>query len=279
MLAGMEVVRTAEALRPFWGGSFVPTMGALHAGHAALIRRAAEAGGPVVVSVFVNPTQFGPTEDFSRYPRTLDADIEVALEAGADVVFAPESDVIYPPGVAIDTPPLPSVATEPGLEDAHRPGHFTGVCQVVSRLFDLARPNYAIFGEKDFQQLRVIEAMVAAHEMRWPGLLILAHPTVREPDGLALSSRNRYLRPEQRDRALGLSRALRVAHAAQRPETAETLMRETLEAHGLTIDYADVRDARTLLPVDSLEQPARALIAARLDEVRLIDNQTMTVWR
>jgi pantoate--beta-alanine ligase len=160
-----------------------------------------------------------------------------------------------------------------------RPGHFGGVCQVVARLFDLCRPAEAHFGEKDFQQLRVIMEMVDRSEGRWDGLRVVPGPTVRERDGLAMSSRNRYLTPERRDTALGVYRALQMAMSAQRPATAESLMRETLEQHGFEIDYAVVRDARTLMPVSGLETPCRALIAARLPEVRLIDNLAMPVWR
>jgi pantoate--beta-alanine ligase len=153
------------------------------------------------------------------------------------------------------------------------------VCQVVARLFDLCRPAVAVFGEKDWQQLRVITAMAEGLAGRWPGLRIEPAPTVRDPDGLAMSSRNRYLRPEQREQALGLVRALQMAASAQRPATAEALMRSTLEAHGLAVDYAVVRDARTLLPVQGFERPTRGLIAARLDTVRLIDNMALPICR
>jgi len=253
-------------------------MGALHEGHAALIRRARKLATPVVVSVFVNPTQFGPGEDFERYPRTLDADLAVAEAAGADLLFAPEVSHIYPSGLSRGVPALPPVATRPQLEDAARPGHFAGVCQVVARLFDLVPASVAVFGEKDWQQLQVIRAVVAQEAPRWPSLRIVGHPTVRERDGLALSSRNRYLRPEQREQALGLSRALQVAASAQRPETAERLMRSMLEEHGLSIDYAVIRDAATLEPVTGFERATRALIAARLEQVRLIDNAAMPRW-
>lgn len=279
--AEMLVVHLPQELRAFAHAAFVPTMGALHEGHAALVRRAREVvgrDGSVVVSVFVNPTQFAPGEDFAKYPRTLEHDVALAAAAGADALFAPTVETVYPPGAPASlSPRLPPVATEPRLEDAHRPSHFAGVCQVVARLFDLVMPSAAIFGEKDFQQLRVIESMVTHERGRWPSLRIVAHPTVREPDGLAMSSRNRYLRVEQREQALGLSRALQVA-AAPRPATAEARMRATLEGVGLSIDYAVVRDAKTLMPVDTFERPTRALIAARLGLVRLIDNAAMPVW-
>jgi pantoate--beta-alanine ligase len=237
-----------------------------------------------VATIFVNPTQFGPREDFSRYPRTLEADLRIAQAAGAVAVFVPSAETIYPDGLeaargAADAWPLPPAATRPRLEDAMRPGHFGGVCQVVARLLDLCRPAEAHFGEKDFQQLRVIMEMVDRSQGRWDGLRVVPGPTVRERDGLAMSSRNRYLSSERRDTALGVYRALQMAMSAQRPATAESLMRETLEQHGFEIDYAVVRDARTLMPVSGLETPCRALIAARLPEVRLIDNMAMPVWR
>ncbi len=261
-------------------GAFVPTMGALHEGHLALMRRARDLGGPVVISIFVNPTQFGPGEDWERYPRTLDADVEAARSAGVDVVFAPALEMIYPEGPAAGPDvPLPDVATRPGLEDAHRPGHFAGVCQVVARLFDLVRPAFAVFGEKDYQQLQVIRAMVNESRGRWGGLEIVAHPTVRDADGLALSSRNAYLEPGDRDRALGLFRALMDAGSARRhgatPAEAEEAMQRRLDCCNLAVDYAAVRDAATLETPAGWANPTRALIAARLGDVRLIDNASI----
>lgn len=276
------IARTIDELRRAIGDTrpaFVPTMGALHAGHLALIRRAAEAaaaGAPIVVSIFVNPTQFGPNEDFTRYPRMLDADVKAATSAGAQIIFTPDVETIYPPEAPVAVPPLPGVATQPQLEDAFRPTHFAGVCQVVARLFDLVQPSMAVFGEKDYQQLLVIKAMVEQHRNRWRDLNIVPHPTVREPDGLAMSSRNAYLKPQERDRALGLFRALRVAQQMASPRARvadiEQSMRDVLHEHELKIDYAVVRDAATLMPLASLESPARGLIAARLASVRLIDN-------
>ncbi len=251
-------------------------MGALHEGHLALIRRAVECGiGPVVVSVFVNPKQFGPGEDFDRYPRTLERDATMASDAGAEIIFAPNVETMYPPGLDLRSPALPPVATEPGLEDAHRPGHFEGVCQVVARLFDLTMPRVAIFGEKDYQQLRVIEAMVAGAGERWPGLEIVPHETIREPDGLAMSSRNAYLNDNARQEALALSLALDAAATTSTPDAAERAMREVLAMHQLVIDYAAVCDAITLLPIETFDRPARALIAARVGEIRLIDNRAV----
>ncbi len=272
----MRVIIDPADLEASAGGVFVPTMGALHEGHLSLVRRARELGGPVVVSIFVNPTQFGPAEDWSRYPRTPDADLEGARSAGADVVFAPDVETMYPPGRDVPVPELPAVATRPRLEDVARPGHFAGVCQVVARLFDLVRPSAAVFGEKDYQQLLVVSAVAAGEAARWPGLRIVAHPTVRDPGGLALSSRNAYLRPQQRESALCLIRALREGQAAAdggaSPAAAEHAMRRVLEAGGLSIDYAAVRDAATLMPIESWTRPARALVAARVGEIRLIDN-------
>jgi pantoate--beta-alanine ligase len=266
------------------GCGFVPTMGALHEGHGSLVRRAAVDGRPVVVSIFVNPTQFGPSEDYARYPRTLDSDCALLEPLGVAAVFVPSVEAIYPRGLEAArteaaATELPEVATRPQLEDACRPTHFGGVAFVVGRLFDLVRPGRAYFGEKDYQQLRLIEDMVAADRGRYGSLEIVPCPTIRERDGLAMSSRNRYLAPEHRDAALALSRALQIAHSAQRVATAERLMRDTLDAHGLETEYAVVRDARTLMPVTGFERPTRALIAVRLGSTRLIDNAPMTVWR
>lgn len=275
----MRIVRSAAELGgpSAVGGEtvFVPTMGALHAGHAALVTRgAAEARarglrGGCVVSVFVNPTQFDDPRDLERYPRTLDADAALCQAAGAQVLYAPPVADVYPPGVAIPAPPLPEPAAGRGLEDAARPGHFAGVCQVVRRLFDLVRPAAAIFGEKDWQQLVVIAAMTRRDGL---GIDILPGPTVREPDGLAMSSRNRFLGPDDRARALSLFRALRAAARVDSPAAAEAQMRrELIEAGVDRIDYAAVRDAVTLGPA-RVGSPCRALIAARVGAVRLLDN-------
>jgi pantoate--beta-alanine ligase len=251
-------------------------MGALHEGHLALMRRARPLARPLVISIFVNPTQFGPGEDWQRYPRTLEADLEAASDVGVEVVFAPDVETMYPPAAQVPVPALPPVAAGRGLEDAHRPGHFAGVCQVVARLFDLVRPSVAVFGEKDYQQLLVVTEMVGQEGDRWGDLRIVGHPTTREADGLALSSRNRYLDPGRRDQALGLSRALAAARAApaegKSPASAQEAMEAVLAEHGVDIEYAAVRDARTLEPIDAFDRPARALVAARLGEVRLIDN-------
>ncbi len=282
----MDVLRSEDEARRIHGGVVVPTMGALHAGHRTLIDHGVRAAGgalPVVVTIFVNPTQFNESTDFERYPRDLDADLAVAREAGATAAFVPDVATVYPPDLEVPVPELPPVATEPGLEDRHRPGHFAGVAQVVARLFDLLRPRAAVFGEKDWQQLLLVSTMVervrAESPERWPRLEILPGPTVREDDGLALSSRNRLLDDDARRAARGIPRALQLAHSAQHPATAEELMRETLEAHDLEVEYAVVRDAATLRPIGDFRRPARGLVAARAGGVRLIDNQPMTVWR
>jgi pantoate--beta-alanine ligase len=260
------------------GGIFVPTMGALHEGHGSLIREAARrrdaetaAGGrrrDVVVSIFVNRTQFNDPADFARYPKTLDADLAICQECGADAVFVPEHETVYPPGQVVAVPDLPAAARLPRLEDALRPGHFEGVCQVVRRLFAMVRPARAIFGEKDWQQLAVIAAMTTELGL---GIEIIPGPTIREADGLAMSSRNRFLTSAERVTAGALWRALRAAGAEATPERGEAAMAEVLQAAGLEIQYAVVRDAATLGPVAS-GRPARALIACRLGAVRLIDN-------
>jgi len=268
---------TSADLEGCAGGVLVPTMGGLHPGHVELVRLAARARdekglGPVVVSVFVNPKQFEEGVDFERYPRDLDADAAAIEPAGADAVFAPSADEVYPPGVETDAP-VPPVADGPGLEDRFRPGHLPGVCQVVWRLFELARPAAAVFGEKDWQQLQIARALAAAYaERAGAPLEIVPAPTVREPDGLAMSSRNRFLSPADRDRAGAISAALARASEFRDAAEAELVMRGTLKSRGLEGEYAAVRDAETLMSHPEPGAPARALIAARLGEVRLIDN-------
>lgn len=274
----MRIIQTIPDLHDSHGGVFVPTMGALHEGHFALVREAVRVrkalglSTPIVVSIFVNPTQFNDPADLARYPRTLETDAAGCAAAGADIIFAPDPQVIYPPGATIPVPTLPAVATRPGLEDAHRPGHFAGVCQVVRRLFDLVRPAAAIFGEKDWQQLQVLRAMTL-HE-RLP-IDVRSYPTVREPDGLAMSSRNVFLSSADRVRALSISRALREATNSSEISCAERAMRSVLTADGLQVEYAVIRHAETLMPLaveTPTEMTARALIAARCGSVRLIDN-------
>jgi pantoate--beta-alanine ligase len=291
----MRIVRTERELSDLHGCVLVPTMGGLHEGHASLVRAAREladrwaARSPdavrpkVVASVFVNPTQFNVRTDFERYPRSLDADAALCASAGADAVFAPDEQLVYPPDAPPVVPHLPDAAVNKGLEDAHRPRHFEGVCQVVRRLFELCRPVEAIFGEKDWQQLQVVRAMVEAdHDAAIRGVTIAQGATVREPDGLAMSSRNRFLSKDAREKAAAISQALCDASGAGTLGMAETLMRYRLESVGATIDYAEVRHAQSLvrlardLHADHLTIPARALIAARFgegdSEVRLLDN-------
>lgn len=248
--------------------ALVPTMGALHEGHRTLVRAARARAGSVVVSVFVNPTQFGPGEDFDRYPRTWDADLAALAEEGADVVFHPPVEEVYPPaalGVTVDPGPLGSV-----LEGAVRPGHFAGVLTVVATLFGLVRPDLALFGEKDYQQLTLIRAM--ARELAL-GVEVVGVPTVREDDGMALSSRNRYLDPEQRRTASALNRALR-AGAAAGPRGAAAVLaaaRSVLaEAPELVQDYLELTD--TDLGPAPATGPARLLVAVRAGSTRLLDN-------
>ena len=256
--------------------SVVMTMGALHAGHAALIRTAASYGR-VLVTIFVNPLQFGPNEDLERYPRTLGADLELCAAAGADLVFAPTPDVMYPNGE-----PLVRVDPGPGgmvLEGASRPGHFAGVLTVVAKLLNLTRPQYAFFGEKDFQQLTLIRQMVTDLDMP---VEIVGVPTWRDDAGLALSSRNRYLGREQGPTALTLSRAI-AAGVAAAPSGREAVLhaaRSILSRErGLTIDRLDLIDPVTL--ADTSDGPARLLVAAILPgpsgPIRLIDNSALTL--
>ncbi len=281
----MQVLRTRAELEGFLGRPGVrdrlvlaPTMGALHEGHATLVRRGrVEAdrrgfAGGCVVTIFVNPTQFNNPADLERYPRTLDADVRLCAAAGASAVFAPGVEDVYPDGVQAWKGVLPLVAVRPGLEDAFRPGHFAGVCQVVKRLFELCRPGAAVFGEKDWQQLQVVRAMTVQEGL---GVEIVPESTVREAGGLAMSSRNRFLAPEERGRALALSRALRAAGAEGTVESAERAMRRELDSAGVRTEYAVVRDAATLEPVAGgalAGRSYRALIAAEVGSVRLIDN-------
>lgn len=280
----MRIIRSAAELAtyhqqtgPTPGGVLVPTMGALHAGHEALIRQAAgEArrrglSAGCVVTVFVNPAQFDEAHDFDRYPRVLDEDAARCEAAGASAVIAPSVEMVYPEGVDAPGPRVPAVAVDKGLEDQFRPGHFAGVAKVLVRLFALTGPAAAVFGEKDWQQFQLARALV---EQEGLGIDIIGGPTVRDADGLALSSRNRFLDADQRAAALAIPRALRAAGEAPTASGAEAAMRATLE--GLRVEYATVRDARTLEPIDPASRPGegtfRALITCRLGQTRLLDN-------
>jgi pantoate--beta-alanine ligase len=248
----------------------VPTMGALHAGHAALIDAArGHAGnqGTVVVSIFVNPTQFGPHEDLSKYPRTLEADLQLCAAHGADAVFTPTADEMYPPG---DSTFVDETALARGLCGALRPGHFRGVCTVVTKLFNIIRPDAAIFGEKDYQQLAVIRRMTRDLFL---GIEIIGHPTVREADGLALSSRNRYLDAAERKRAAAFPAALSAAAQSTDPVLIVAKATELITTGtGSAPQYVEVVDAETLEPVALLDRPAVLAAAVKIGETRLIDN-------
>jgi pantoate--beta-alanine ligase len=253
----------------------VMTMGALHEGHISLLRAARGAADHVIMTLFVNPLQFGPAEDFDTYPRTRAADLAIADKEGVDLVFAPASDEIYPdgkPGITVDPGPLGEV-----LEGASRPGFFHGVLTVVLKLLHLTRPHAAFFGEKDYQQLTLIRLMVRDLDLDLD-IDITGVPTVREPDGLALSSRNRYLSGEQREPALALSRALAAA-AAQRGQgeaAARAAAGSVFAATpGAALDYLSVTDP--LLGSPPEHGPARMLVAARVGTTRLIDNAPLTL--
>ena len=248
----------------------VPTMGALHRGHCALIAAARTLGDRVVASIFVNPTQFGPNEDFSRYPRDLEADLGLLAGAGADAAWTPETATLYPPGFST------RIAVEglaDGLCGAVRPGHFSGVATVVVKLLNQVRPDVALFGEKDFQQLQVIRRVVADLDLT---VAIHGVPTIREADGLALSSRNRYLTPDERATAPRLHAVLTDTAAAVRGGAAAGAPiargREALAAAGFAVQYLALCDAETLAPVERPAGPARVLAAAMLGRTRLIDN-------
>jgi len=257
--------------------ALVPTMGALHEGHMDHIRLCQKLADHVLVSIFVNPSQFGPGEDYEQYPRALQADIEKCTRAGAAAVFAPEVQELYPPDGPAVVIEVPSLAN--GLEGEARPGHFQGVCLVVAKLLNLFTPDFVSFGCKDYQQLRVVEAMVQSLMMP---VRVVPVPTVREPDGLALSSRNLRLDADQRPRALGLYKALQQARmlVEQEGETdpgaVEQAMREVMRAHRVEIDYAHVRHPGTLQALTCIEPALTggviALIAGRVGPVRLIDN-------
>ncbi|GAA0731146.1 pantoate--beta-alanine ligase [Sphingomonas sp. ABOLD] len=249
--------------------AFVPTMGALHDGHMALVEAAKRAGNRVIVSIFVNPIQFGPNEDLAKYPRREQADSRLLANAGVDLLWMPTPEIMYPEGFA--TSVRVSGVSEP-LDGAHRPGHFDGVATVVSKLFHQVQPHVALFGEKDWQQLQVIRRMVADLDMP---IEIQGVPTQREDDGLALSSRNAYLMPEDRARAVALPRALGAAAKTigEGGDRAAALAQaqDSLTAAGFEVDYVALVDAESLAaPIDG--RPMRLLAAARIGGTRLIDN-------
>jgi pantoate--beta-alanine ligase len=277
-VTGVEIVRARGELRTARDAltgtvAVVMTMGALHEGHRALMRAAREHADSVLVTIFVNPLQFGPNEDFDRYPRTFDQDIEVCRAERVDLVFAPGLDEMYPggePEVRIDAGRLGGI-----LEGASRPGHFDGVLTVVCKLFLLTRADRAFFGEKDYQQLALIKRMVRDLEIP---VDVRGVPTVREPDGLALSSRNRYLTAEQRRAALALSRALREGAAQADADSVRAVASKILtESTGVAVDYLALTDP-ALGPAPSAG-PARLLVAARVGTTRLIDNKAVHLGR
>lgn len=254
----------------------VPTMGALHEGHFSLVRQSVERCDATVATIFVNPTQFAPDEDLAKYPRTLEADLEGLRSAGADAVFVPAADTMYGPEHSTYITP-PNVAAN--WEGAARPEHFRGVTTVVLKLFHILPTSDAFFGQKDFQQAAVIRAMADDLDL---DMQIHVCPIVREPDGLAMSSRNRYLSQEERQRALGLSRALllasrQVAEGERDPRVLSESMHQTLLDAGVDqIDYATVVDGDRLTPLTRLHPHSVAIIAARVGQTRLIDNHVLT---
>jgi pantoate--beta-alanine ligase len=253
------------------GIAFVPTMGNLHAGHIALVEQARQHGQCVVVSIFVNPLQFGVTEDLANYPRTLQADLEKLSEAGADVVFTPTDVDLYPQPQTVQIEP-PAIANE--LCGAHRPGHFRGVCTVVAKLYNLVRPDIAVFGKKDFQQLFILREMT--RQFDFP-ITIVAGETVREADGLAMSSRNGYLKHEQRveaPRLYGVLKQVVTAVQGGRHDfpAIQAQTAQYLTMLGWMVDYIEVRSAATLAPAVAEDQALVVLGAARLGKTRLIDN-------
>ena len=250
----------------------VPTMGALHVGHLSLVEACCRESGFTIVTIFVNPTQFGPGEDYTRYPRTLEADLKLLSSQRVDLVFMPGVETMYPRGSAtmIDVGPI----AEP-WEGAHRPGHFRGVATIVLKLFNLTAPDVAYFGQKDFQQTLVVQQMV--RDLDVP-VEIRICPTVREPDGLAMSSRNVYLSPTERNQALTLSQSLRLAESlvAAGEWQAQTILQQMCErlnsSGGVDVQYVAIVDPTTLAPVAEIREPAVALIAAKVGATRLIDN-------
>jgi pantoate--beta-alanine ligase len=280
MARGPLVVRTVKALDRAIGTyrnagetlALVPTMGALHPGHLALVRRARRRANRVAVSIFVNPAQFAPTEDFASYPRSFDADIAALRREQVDLVWVPPREVMYPEGFATSVNVKGPATVD--LEDRFRPHFFGGVATVVAKLFAQCRPDFAVFGEKDYQQLRTVIRMAADLDLK---VRVIGLPTVREMDGLALSSRNVYLSPSERAAAPVLYHTLKesAARIAARQPIAQVMSEGWLaiEAAGFAVDYFEARHAETLQRVETVEDgPLRLLVAARLGKTRLIDN-------
>jgi pantoate--beta-alanine ligase len=277
------IARTVPALRRALEGlrarkatiALVPTMGALHDGHVSLVRLAKRRARKVAVSIFVNPTQFAPTEDFGSYPRTWRADLARLTAEGVDLIWNPDVKTMYPEGFASRI--ITDGPATVGLEDRFRPHYFGGVTTVVGKLFTQCRPDFAIFGEKDFQQLRVVARMAADLDL---GVKVIGSKTVRERDGLAMSSRNVYLSPEERRAAPVLFQTMKeTAHRLRAGDDLAAAQRggeERIMAAGFAVDYFEARHAETLAPVASVrEGPLRILVAARIGTTRLIDNITV----
>lgn len=249
----------------------VPTMGALHEGHLSLVHLAKQSCEKVVATIFVNPTQFAPHEDFSKYPRTLERDLQLLREVGCDYVFVPSRDEVYPPGFSTEVDP-PTVARR--WEGECRPGHFRGVATVVLKLLNMIPADVAVFGQKDYQQAAVIQQMVRDLNV---GTEIQIGPIIRDADGLAMSSRNRYLSPAERERALSLSQSLRAAAQAiaageTRASTIAAMIGETLQPQVDAIDYVAIADGVTLEPVEVIAANTVILLAVKIGNTRLIDN-------
>ncbi len=264
------LARRQEGLRI----GLVPTMGYLHEGHLSLIAEARKHVDLVVVSLFVNPAQFGPGEDFEKYPRDEARDLDLCERAGAAAVFVPPVATMYAPDASVF---VTEERLSTGLCGARRPGHFRGVCTVVAKLFNLMLPHLAVFGQKDYQQAAVIRRMV--RDLNFPIEIVVA-PIIREPDGLAMSSRNVYLSPDERQRALGLSRALQgaadcVGDGGADAAEVRARMEEVLNEHALRIDYAEIVDAESLEPVSDVRHGDVALVAAYCGRTRLIDNRVL----
>jgi pantoate--beta-alanine ligase len=274
VVATIAEMRTLRRALPGDVG-FVPTMGYLHKGHLSLVRAAREQNARAVVSIFVNPTQFGPNEDFERYPRDEERDLSLLRDERVDVAFMPSVDEIYPPGAStfVDVEGVTEM-----LEGAHRPGHFRGVATVVAKLFNIVEPTHAYFGRKDAQQLVVVRKLV--RDLRFD-IEVVGLPIVREPDGLAMSSRNAYLSPAEREAALVLSRSLREAEALftkgeRDAERLRAAMRELIAREPLAqVDYVSVAGPESLRELDRVEQCALVSLAVRVGATRLIDNVTL----
>lgn len=283
----MRIVHTIREVREFVREQrqqgrlvgFIPTMGYLHEGHMSLVKASKEQCGATVMSIFVNPLQFGPNEDFDRYPRDLERDAKLAEEGGVDLIFAPSVDEMYPNGKGTSLTHVDVEQVTTGLCGASRPGHFRGVATVVAKLLNIVQPDKAFFGLKDAQQVAVIQQMV--HDLNLP-VDIVPCPTLREADGLAMSSRNVYLTPEQREQALVLSRSLRaaeelVAEGERDVERLTKIIREMIEEQPLAdIDYVQIVGMPDLGPITTLEKKALLALAVRFGKTRLIDNTILT---